>query len=219
MSIIDGIPFECKKCGKCCRWKGYIFLTPKDIKRISRNLRINSRDFLDIYTKKIGIDLVLKDKENSSDCIFLKGNLCRIENFKPEQCQKFPFHYDPRCPGFKREDDDMESRFEKAVKQVNERFSSMQNYEKAIVNNLYRDLNSGSKKASVISRAVEAGSDRINNLNRIKISSLADIFSFDRVDKDHLIHKSERDLWKIEQDKEGNVQIARLFNNGEPIKG
>ena len=46
------------------------------------------------------------------------------------------------------------------------------------------------------------------------------IFSFDRISSEHLIHKCTRDLWKIDQDKEGNVQITRLFDGtGDPIKG
>jgi hypothetical protein len=40
------------------------------------------------------------------------------------------------------------------------------------------------------------------------------------VDKSHLIHKATKDLWNINTDKDGAVQITRLFDStGEPIQG
>lgn len=45
-----------------------------------------------------------------------------------------------------------------------------------------------------------------------KIVKLADLDGFMKVSKDLLIHKSERDLWAMETDDDGNILISRLFD-------
>ena len=49
-----------------------------------------------------------------------------------------------------------------------------------------------------------------NTHNVIKISSNMDLTDFMKVSDDTLIHKSNKDIWKILQDKNGNVFIKRL---------
>ena len=114
----------------------------------------------------------------------------------------------------------MGDKYRKAVKSMNERFSSLQQADKAVVDKLYEELAKGAKTASVMSKAVEEGVDCFLSDHKVKVASLDDLFAFNRVDDEHLIHKSTRDLWTIEADGEGDVHIARLFNDsGEPIKG
>lgn len=56
--------------------------------------------------------------------------------------------------------------------------------------------------------------------NNKRIASLGDLSDFLRLSKDTLVHKSEKDLWRISEDKKGQVIIERLFNpeTKEPLK-
>jgi len=221
MKLIDNIPFECIKCGKCCRWNGYVFLTDSDIDYISKHFKKNKEDWVEENTKKVNNKIVLKNKKDSKDCIYLKDNECIIFDIKPEQCNEYPKSYDKRCPGFKKNGSSiMKSRYAEAIEKINEKFSNLQQYEKIVTDNLFHELQKNSNSLKVAAAAVDEGIDYYFNPERIKISSLEDLFGFNRVDAGMLIHKSSRDLWKIEQGKEGEVMITRLFdNNGEPLKG
>lgn len=53
----------------------------------------------------------------------------------------------------------------------------------------------------------------------LKVASFDQLFSFDRVGTDKLIHKSTHDLWKISTDAEGNLQLEREFNPANIIPG
>jgi Fe-S-cluster containining protein len=221
MKLIDNIPFECTKCGECCRWDGYVFLTDSDIDTISKHFKKSREDWIEDNTKKVNNKLVLKDKDGSKGCIYLKDNECTIFDIKPKQCSEYPKSYDKRCPGFKKNGSSiMKSKYIEAIEKINEKFSNLQQYEKTITDNLFNDLQNTYDASKVASMAVEEGIDYYFNPERIKISSLEDLFGFNRVDAGMLIHKSSKDLWKIEQDPKGDVRITRLFdNNGEPLKG
>lgn len=55
---------------------------------------------------------------------------------------------------------------------------------------------------------------------RKKVASVGDLRPFVRLSADTLIHKSERDLWSLKKEADGQYFIERLFDdNGEPIKG
>jgi hypothetical protein len=62
--------------------------------------------------------------------------------------------------------------------------------------------------------------DYLTGKNKVKISSMDDFFNFLRIGKDTLVHKSEKDLWRISEDDKGAVVIERLFdpNTKEPLK-
>lgn len=53
----------------------------------------------------------------------------------------------------------------------------------------------------------------------LKVASFDQLFSFDRVGSNRLIHKSTHDLWKISTDEEGNLQLEREFNPANIIPG
>lgn len=209
MKIIDNISFECKKCGKCCKWGEFVFLTPEDIKRIAECLEITIRDFINRYTKREQGLFVLINKGASKECIFLNGNKCSIWKYKPEQCEKFPVKYDDRCPGFEK----------KGILYFMKKSNS---YDDIFKNKFYKEICSNVSAGSVLSVIENSSIDSFLEDSRdvIKISSLREMFAFERIDKNHLIHKCTRDLWVIDTDKDGNVTIKRLFDNkGEPIKG
>ena len=221
MEIIDGIPFECVKCGKCCKWKGYVFLSDQDVKDLANGLTDGDKnECLDKYTRTLdkGKYLVLKDKPDSRECTFLENNECSIYEIRPEQCKLFPVNYTEECPGFMIGEDEPMDKMSKKVTEVQERLST-DTFEKAVTNNLYEDLRTNLKAASVAIKAIEGGVSMFFDQNRIKISSLDDLFAFSRVDDKHIVHKSTKDLWSIESDDSGDVHITRLFESGKPIKG
>lgn len=222
MKIVDGKKFECTKCGACCKWEGVVVLTPGDIKKIADFLTIDDDKFITEYTKKEGNKTVLSNKPESSSCIFLRNNRCKIWDVKPEQCAEFPKEYDKRCPGFNiyNRSVSMSDKYEIAIKAVMERLSNDGNFDKEVVTDIFKNLQGTIKSASIVSVASENGIDPFFNESKIKVASLEDLFSFDRLGSNQLIHKCTRDLWAIDSDKEGNVQITRLFDgSGEPIKG
>jgi hypothetical protein len=52
----------------------------------------------------------------------------------------------------------------------------------------------------------------------IRVASLGDLSSFLKVSNDLLVHKSSKDLWKVEKTADG-FQVTRLFDDeGKPIK-
>lgn len=57
-------------------------------------------------------------------------------------------------------------------------------------------------------------------IGRTKVAAIKDLHHFVRLSSDTLIHRSERDLWALKKEGDGNFYIERLFDDyGEPIKG
>jgi len=216
---IDGIPFKCTKCGDCCRWDGEVRITQDDGRRLSEHLDVDTEDFYSQFCKEISGKKFLKNKKNKTDCIFLEDNECSVHEFKPEQCASYPKNYEERCPGFQLNRGKPMSGYDSKVADMNSRFSSLQSYEKEVISNLFRDLKSDSRIASVANSVINEGIDVFFNPDRIKVSSLDDLFAFNRVDASKLIHKCTKDLWTIEKNSNGEVHITRLFNDGEPVRG
>jgi Fe-S-cluster containining protein len=218
MKTIDGHQFECTQCGKCCKWEGVVNLTPEDIERLAKHEGVEKSEYIEKYTNG---GKILKDKDDSKECVYLKDNKCSVWEKKPEQCDKYPTKYTPKCPGFDKTDRSASmSDFKAVIKLAKDKMAGSEDYLKTVSDNLYRDLNKGAKSSNVSTMAIEAGIDSYLSDSTVKVASLDDLFSFDRVDKSHLIHKATHDLWNIDTDKSGNVQITRLFDaSGEPVKG
>ena len=61
---------------------------------------------------------------------------------------------------------------------------------------------------------------RPHKSGRRKIASMEDIKDFQRQSAETLVHKSERDLWALKKEADGQYFIERLFDDlGEPLKG
>lgn len=216
MRVVDGRPFECVRCGECCRWGGVVRLEPGDIKSLAAHLGIGVGRFLKGYTRPEAGFTVLRNRGGGSDCVFLRGNECGVYAARPRQCREYPMKYDSRCPGFKK-GRDMD--FKEAVERVNRKCASLREWDRAVSDRLYEDLQGKPNASSVAGMAVTSGVDPFFNVNTVKVASIDDLFAFHRAGDKHLIHKSTKDLWTIEADGDG-VRITRLFDgNGEPIKG
>jgi len=144
----DEIRFQCQRCGLCCHhrrpqefdglvsvdrmkefWEksNLIYLTKKDIDKISRRSKMDPLDFVDtLYEydgccvkvedsgRKVILDLpVMKSREDTL-CVFYKDG-CGIYPVRPNACRLFPFRveeetmpngdmllnirFNPSCPG------------------------------------------------------------------------------------------------------------------------
>ncbi len=90
--------FQCAMCGNCCRGEGYVRIRPDDARRIARHLGLELAEFHARYCREAEMkshreagDVWLVDKGGPDlDCIFLEGNLCSVNDVKPEQCLGFP---------------------------------------------------------------------------------------------------------------------------------
>ena len=82
---------------------------------------------------------------------------------------------------------------------------------------IYKDL---MNQKDTHSEEVINGVDGFLTQDRIKVSSLDQLFGFARIAEDTLVHKSKKDLWRIGEDDSGDVIIERLFdpNTKEALK-
>jgi Fe-S-cluster containining protein len=91
----EGLRFSCQRCSRCCRHTpGFVFLSDKDVARMSRSLGIDSDAFLSRYAREVAVGpmkrISLREKENI-DCIFWENDGCSIYQDRPLQCRSFPF--------------------------------------------------------------------------------------------------------------------------------
>lgn len=91
--------------------------------------------------------------------------------------------------------------------------------------NIYQNLLSGMSSLKDAEIADVCGMDQFITPpeplpNQIKIGAIGDLRDFLRIGNDTLVHKAEKDLWRINEDKKGQVVIERLFDpdTKEPIR-
>lgn len=94
-------PFECSRCGECCRIPGQIHLTDADIARLAAFLGLTEWNFIQQHTG------LARDRRNlviSGDrcepCRFLQGNECTVYPARPDQCSGYPEKWNN--PGWER---------------------------------------------------------------------------------------------------------------------
>lgn len=78
---------HCLKCANCCKTTGPL-LTIRDIERLSKDLNIKPRAYIDKYVivDEDG-DYVFKTKP----CMYLNAdNTCRVYHIRPKACREFP---------------------------------------------------------------------------------------------------------------------------------
>lgn len=85
----------CKMCDRCCIYRGDIRLTPINVCKISKYLKISIKEFLKKYTERLEnnkLEIVLKTVGNLKQCILYdeKNKKCKIHKVKPMQCVMFP---------------------------------------------------------------------------------------------------------------------------------
>ena len=88
-----------------------------------------------------------------------------------------------------------------------------------MMDEMYAELLKNS--SSLRKEADEFGSmDDFIGGGKMKIASMDDLLSFVRIGDNTLVHKAEKDLWRISEDKGGQVVIERLFDPAanQPIR-
>ena len=84
----------CNLCDRCCEYRGDIKLTPVNVCRISKYLKIPIKEFLDKYTERLenGVEVVIKGIGERKVCTFYddRKRKCDIHEVKPLQCIMFP---------------------------------------------------------------------------------------------------------------------------------
>ncbi len=95
MDIEKGIRFECQGSGNCCVSRGtygFVYLSKKDIKKLSIGFKTTEQNFVKNYCQKTDGFIHLKElKKNNGNCIFLKDNKCTVYKLRPIQCRTWPF--------------------------------------------------------------------------------------------------------------------------------
>ncbi len=91
----DGLDFECTRCSRCCRHDpGYVFLSENDIKKLSKVIGVDRKEFLARYCKVVNlggfIRISLIEKSNN-DCILWADGGCTVYKSRPLQCMTYPF--------------------------------------------------------------------------------------------------------------------------------
>ncbi len=95
MDLEKGIRFECQGSGNCCVSRGtygFVYLSKKDIKKLSDGFKTTEQNFVKKYCHKTDGFIHLKElKKNNGNCIFLKNNKCTVYKSRPIQCRTWPF--------------------------------------------------------------------------------------------------------------------------------
>ena len=95
LNLKNGIKFSCQSSGNCCvsRGKyGYVYLSQKDLKKLSSHFNLEINDFKKQYCSKTDGFIHLKElKKNNGNCIFLNEKRCTVYKSRPVQCRTWPF--------------------------------------------------------------------------------------------------------------------------------
>ena len=100
----SNLPFHCTGCGKCCKTRGDVIVSPNEVKKAANYLNITVTQFKDLYGEYEQHDsssqskdlcssswIILKNN-NEGACIFLdENNMCSIYEARPLQCSTYPF--------------------------------------------------------------------------------------------------------------------------------
>ena len=95
LTLKSKVELGCDMCDTCCKYRGDIRLTIKNIHEISRYLNITSFEFIEKFTHEIdgaNLEKALNAQGKFRECILYDTNkkCCSINSVKPLQCVMFP---------------------------------------------------------------------------------------------------------------------------------
>lgn len=96
MGLDDSFQFRCKACGKCCKNREDVLLTPYDLFRIARYLERTPSEIVGKYCETYaGPDshlpvVRIKPVPPDNSCPFLRGKKCIVHQDKPMVCAVYP---------------------------------------------------------------------------------------------------------------------------------
>ena len=94
--INDTFRFHCTQCGKCCINRHDIILSPSDIFKMAKYLKMSNSEFIHSYcSMHIGDHsrmpiIMLKPVGKDDRCPLLKNNKCSVHKVKPSVCGMYP---------------------------------------------------------------------------------------------------------------------------------
>jgi Fe-S-cluster containining protein len=97
---LQSLPFACTSCGKCCRTKGAVYLSPQELQEAATLRQLSPFDFTQQYASHtlgpLDFDETstwIRLREEEGSCVFLDDNLqqCTIYQARPVQCRTYPF--------------------------------------------------------------------------------------------------------------------------------
>lgn len=95
LTLKSKVKLGCIRCEKCCIYRGDIRITPLNLCKISKFLKITPKEFISKYTDREEenlFEIVLKTVKKEKQCILYKEEIkeCAIHKVKPMQCVMFP---------------------------------------------------------------------------------------------------------------------------------
>ena len=96
IGLDDTFKFHCDQCGKCCTHREDIILSPMDIYKMAKELKMTPVEFYHEYcvfnigehTRMPIVRLASEGKD--TNCILLKNHRCSVHKVKPAVCTMFP---------------------------------------------------------------------------------------------------------------------------------
>lgn len=83
--------FACQPgCTRCCRVKGFVYLSEADLVRAAAYVGLTPAEFETKYVIRFRTLLRLR-RNRKNECHFLVGSGCSIHPAKPTQCRLYPF--------------------------------------------------------------------------------------------------------------------------------
>lgn len=96
VGLDDTFKFHCTQCGKCCINRHDIILSPSDIFKMAKELKLSNSKFIRKYcSMHIGDHsrmpiIMLKPVGKDDRCPLLKNNKCSVHKVKPAVCGMYP---------------------------------------------------------------------------------------------------------------------------------
>ena len=96
IGLDDTFKFRCDQCGKCCTHREDIILSPMDIFKMAKELKMTPVEFYHEYcvfnigehTRMPIVRLASEGKD--THCVLLKNHRCSVHKVKPAVCAMFP---------------------------------------------------------------------------------------------------------------------------------
>ena len=112
IGLDDTFKFHCDLCGKCCTHREDIILSPMDIFKMAKELKMTPVEFYHEYcvfnigehTRMPIVRLASEGKD--THCVLLKNHRCSVHKVKPAVCAMFPLG---RYMSFEKDDYNAES--------------------------------------------------------------------------------------------------------------
>ena len=85
------LSFDCLCCGHCCKGRGGIVVSFKDLKRLCGHLRMTGDEFESTWGERHGNKLHIRAGADGACAFFKNGAGCAVHVAKPDICRAWPY--------------------------------------------------------------------------------------------------------------------------------